>query len=155
MFQGKTMTPRMNDKFYHLSFKIYGFTSQKISAIYISFISKNPVLFLTVSHILQYHSKISTILAHDHQKFNISQTRKGIFFCNMQADLVHRFSLSILKGRAEGNGEKSLNLKYIQQVLDYVCMCVLRDFTFEVMLGGWVRCQDEYRWGSFVFLLSD
>ena len=69
--------------------------------------------------------------------------------------MVHRFSLSILKGRAEGNGEKSLNLKYIQQVLDYVCMCVLRDFTFEVMLGGWVRCQDEYRWGSFVFLLSD
>ena len=145
MFQEKTMTPRMNDKFYHLSFKIYGFTSQKISAIYISFISKNPVLFLTVSHILRYHSKISTILAHDPKSLTFHRHARGFFFCNMQADLVHRFSLSILKGRAEGNGEKSLNLKYIQQVLDCVCMCVLRDFTFEVMLGGWVRCQDEYR----------
>ena len=48
---------------------------------------------------------------------------------------ISRTTLSILKGRAEGKGEKASNLEYTR----YQIMCVfLRYFTFDVMLGWWV-----------------
>ena len=57
--------------------------------------AKNPVLFLTVSHILRCYSRISTmvVLAHDPKSSTFHRRLTG--FCSMFADLVHRFPLSI------------------------------------------------------------
>ena len=48
-FRGKTMTPTMSDKFYRSSFKNYGFTVQKKSAI-LSFITHSFFLSDNIAH---------------------------------------------------------------------------------------------------------